>query len=68
MSKEQLAYRLLSNEINITNARLKRGQLYENDWLKLNKVIKFYQVYLYLLMILQIFQFKIYDQKSKNLF
>ena len=40
MSKEQLAYRLLSNEIEITNTRLKRGQLDENDWIKLNKVIK----------------------------
>ena len=40
MSKEQLAYRLLSNEIEITNARLKKGQLDENDWIKLNKVIK----------------------------
>ena len=40
MSKEQLAYRLLSNEIEITNTRLKKGQLDENDWVKLNKVIK----------------------------
>lgn len=40
MSKEQLAYRLLSNEIEITNTRLKKGQLDENDWIKLNKVIK----------------------------
>ena len=40
MSKEQLAYRLLSNEIKITNAQLKKGQLDENDWIKLNKVIK----------------------------
>ena len=40
MSKEQLAYRLLSNEIEITNARLKKGQLDENDWIKLNKAIK----------------------------
>ena len=40
MSKEQLAYRLLSNEIKITNAQLKKGQLDENDWIELNKVIK----------------------------
>ena len=40
MSKEQLAYRLLSNEIEITNTRLKKGQLDENDWIKLNKAIK----------------------------
>ena len=41
MSKEQLTYRLLSNEIEITNTRLKNGQLTENDWLNLNQVIKF---------------------------
>ena len=41
MSKEQLTYRLLSNEIEITNTKLKKGQLNENDWIKLNKVIKF---------------------------
>ena len=40
MSKEQLIYRLLANEIEITNARLKTGQLDENDWANLNKVIK----------------------------
>jgi len=40
MSKEQVGYRLLSNEIEITNTRLKKGQLDENDWIKLNKVIK----------------------------
>lgn len=41
MSKEQLTYRLLSNEIEITNTKLKKGQLNENDWINLNKVIKF---------------------------
>ena len=40
MSKEQLIYRLLSNEIEITNTRLKAGHIYENDWVKLNKVIE----------------------------
>lgn len=40
MSKEQLAYRLLTNETNITNRSLKTGNLYENDWLQLNKTIK----------------------------
>nr|YP_009496906.1 DNA replication helicase [Rhizosolenia fallax]AWT39619.1 DNA replication helicase [Rhizosolenia fallax] len=41
MSKEQLTYRLLSNEIEITNAKLKKGQLNENDWINLNNAIKF---------------------------
>jgi replicative DNA helicase len=40
MSKEQLTYRLLANEIEITNARLKTGQLDANDWSNLNNVIK----------------------------
>ena len=40
MSKEQLIYRLLSNEIEITNTKLKNGQLTENDWIKLNQAIK----------------------------
>ena len=40
MSKEQIMYRLLSIESNIDQAKLKNGQLYEDDWVKLNKVIK----------------------------
>jgi replicative DNA helicase len=40
MSKEQIMYRLLSMEANINQARLKSGNLYQNDWLKLNKIIK----------------------------
>ena len=40
MSKEQLIYRLLSNEIEVTSTKLKNGQLTENDWIKLNQVIK----------------------------
>jgi len=40
MSKEQLIYRLLSNEIEITSTKLKNGQLTENDWIKLNQAIK----------------------------
>lgn len=40
MSKEQLMYRLLSMETNINQMRLKCGKLYQNDWIKLNKVIK----------------------------
>ena len=42
MSKEQLAYRLVSNEIEIQNTRLKKGQLDENDWVNLNQTIKYF--------------------------
>ena len=42
MSKEQLAYRLVSNEIEIQNTRLKKGQLDENDWVKLTQAIKYF--------------------------
>jgi len=40
MSKEQIMYRLLAIETNINQMRLKSGKLYQNDWLKLNKMIK----------------------------
>ena len=40
MSKEQLIYRLLSIETNINQARLKSGKLYQDDWVKLNRIIK----------------------------
>ena len=40
MSKEQIMYRLLSIEANISQTRLKSGKLYKDDWLKLNKIIK----------------------------
>jgi replicative DNA helicase len=40
MSKEQIMYRLLSIEANINQTRLKSGKLYQNDWVKLNKIIK----------------------------
>lgn len=40
MSKEQIIYRLLSMETNINQIRLKSGKLYQNDWIKLNKMIK----------------------------
>jgi replicative DNA helicase len=40
MSKEQIMYRLLSIESNINQAKLKNGQLYEDDWSKLNPIIK----------------------------
>ena len=40
MSKEQIMYRLLSMETNINQMRLKSGKLYQNDWIKINKMIK----------------------------
>lgn len=40
MSKEQIMYRLLAMETNINQMRLKSGKLYQNDWIKLNKMIK----------------------------
>ena len=40
MSKEQLTYRLLTTESDITSLRLKTGNLYKNDWAKLNTIIK----------------------------
>ncbi len=40
MSKKQIMYRLLSMETNIPQMRLKNGQLYKNDWIKLNKMIR----------------------------
>ena len=40
MSKKQIMYRLLSMEANIDQTRLKNGKLYQNDWIKLNKIIK----------------------------
>ena len=42
MSKEQLIYRLLSNETGISQTRLKIGNLYQEDWYKLNKTIQNY--------------------------
>ena len=40
MSKEQIIYRLLSMETNINQMRLKSGNLYKNDWIKLTKILK----------------------------
>ena len=40
MSKEQLIYRLITTETSISNLRLKTGNLYKDDWLKLNGVIQ----------------------------
>jgi len=40
MSKEQIMYRLLAMETNINQRKLRSGKLYQNDWIKLNKMIK----------------------------
>lgn len=40
MSKEQIMYRLLAMETNINQMKLKSGRLSQNDWIKLNKIIK----------------------------
>ena len=40
MSKEQLIYRLLSMETNISQSQLKYGRLSKFDWIKLSKVLK----------------------------
>nr|UXN44986.1 DNA-replication helicase subunit [Haslea karadagensis] len=40
MSKEQIMYRLLSIETNINQVKLRTGKLSQNDWIRLNKVIK----------------------------
>ena len=40
MSKEQLMYRLLSIESNIDQTILKSGKLSQNDWSKLNRIIR----------------------------
>lgn len=42
MSKEQLIYRLLSNETGISQTRLKLGNLYKEDWNKLKNSIQLY--------------------------
>ena len=42
MSKEQLIYRLLSNETGVSQTRLKLGNLYKEDWNKLKNSIQIY--------------------------
>jgi replicative DNA helicase len=42
MSKEQLIYRLLSNDTGISQTRLKLGNLYKDDWNKLKSSIQTY--------------------------
>ena len=40
MSKEQIMYRILAMESSISSKKLKTGQLSQNDWIKLNQIIK----------------------------
>ena len=40
MSKEQIMYRLLSIESNINQSRLRSGKLYQDDWIKITKIIR----------------------------
>nr|YP_010537289.1 replication helicase subunit [Hemiaulus sinensis]UYC31076.1 replication helicase subunit [Hemiaulus sinensis] len=40
MSREQLTYRLLTHETDISFMRLKTANLYEEDWIKLNSTVK----------------------------
>ena len=42
MSKEQLIYRLLSLETNINQMKLRIGELYKDDWAKLNEAMKLF--------------------------
>ena len=42
MSKEQIMYRLLAMETGINQMKLKSGKLYQNDWIKLTKMIKIF--------------------------
>ena len=41
MSKQQIMQRILGIETNISQTQLKTAQLYKNDWLKINKTIRF---------------------------
>jgi replicative DNA helicase len=63
MSKEQIMYRLLSMETNINQMRLKSGKLYQNDWIKLNKMMKI--ISKFPLFIDDTFNLSIQDIKSK---
>ena len=40
MSKEQLAYRILTSETMINSMRLRTANLYKEDWIKLNETMK----------------------------
>lgn len=40
MSKEQIMYRLLAMETQINLTKFRNGKLYQNDWIKINRIIK----------------------------
>lgn len=40
MSKEQLIYRLLASETEVSNTQLRSGNISKEDWLRLNKIIR----------------------------
>ena len=42
MSKEQIMYRLLSMETNISQMKLKTGNLFQDDWSKINEMLKIF--------------------------
>lgn len=63
MSKEQIMYRLLSMETNINQRKLKSGKLSQNDWIKLNKVIKIFSKFPFF--IDDTFNLSIQDIRSK---
>lgn len=42
MSKEQIMYRLLSMEANVSQMRLKTGKLDKNDWIKISRIMKIF--------------------------
>ena len=63
MSKEQIMYRLLAMETNINQMKLKSGKLYQNDWIKLNKMIKIFSKFPFL--IDDTFNLSIQDIRSK---
>lgn len=42
MGKEQILYRLISMEANISQSKLKKGKLSKNNWNKLSKVFKIF--------------------------
>jgi replicative DNA helicase len=50
-------------EANINQMQLKSGKLSQNDWLKLNKIIKIMSKIPFFIDDTPIYQFKIFDQK-----
>ena len=42
MSRQQIMYRFLSLESNICMQKLKQGKLLENDWVRLNKIVRLF--------------------------